>query len=180
MAEITFKVAVFTSSVDKITFVVVKITFTVAVSTSLVAKISFVVDEITFKVVVITYLVFRITFVVAEITFKVAMVTSSEAKITFVVAEIMLKWLWSLLRWSKSLLKNGSTECKSNNKKLYYIRLTWARSPTWIKNVGNCSNGGIKKKLGALLYISSLAESKYYESMLKPLIVTFKDVGIFF
>ena len=31
----------------------------------------------------------------------------------------------------------------------------------------------------ALLYISYLAEIKYNESMLKPLIVTFKDVGIF-
>ena len=45
-----------------------------------------------------------------------------------------------------------------------------------LKNVGNCSNGGIKYKLGALLYISCSAEIKYYESTLKPLIVTFKDV----
>ena len=47
-------------------------------------------------------------------------------------------------------------------------------------DVGNCSNGGIKYKPSALLYISYLAEIKYYESMLNPLIVTFKDVGIFF
>ena len=38
----------------------------------------------------------------------------------------------------------------------------------------------MKYKLSALLYISYLAEKKHYESMLKPLIVTFKDVGIFF
>ena len=103
------------------------------------------------------------------------MVNSSDAKITFAVAEIILKCLWSLLRWSKSLLKNGSRGCKSNNKDLYYIRLTWARSPACIhtKHVGNCSNGGIQYKLSALLYISYLAEVKYYESMLKPLIVTF-------
>ena len=43
-----------------------------------------------------------------------------------------------------------------------------------------CSNGVIKYKLSALLYISYLAEIKYYESMSKPVIVTFKDVGIFF
>ena len=48
-----------------------------------------------------------------------------------------------------------------------------------LKNVGNCSNGGIKYKLSALLYISYLEKIKY-ESMLKPLIVTFQDVGIFF
>ena len=47
-------------------------------------------------------------------------------------------------------------------------------------SVGNCSNGEIKYKLSALLYISYLAEIKYFESMLKPLIVSFKDVGIFF
>ena len=44
----------------------------------------------------------------------------------------------------------------------------------------NCSNVGIKCKLSALLYISYLAGRKYYESMVKPLIVTFKDVGIYF
>ena len=49
-----------------------------------------------------------------------------------------------------------------------------------LKNVGYCSNGGIKYKLSALLYISYLTEIKYYEYMLKPLIMTFKDVGIFF
>ena len=78
------------------------------------------------------------------------------AKITFVVAEIILKWWCSLLRWPRSLLENGSRECKSNNKHLYHIKLTWARSPACIhyENVGNCSNGGIKYKLSVLLYIS--------------------------
>ena len=37
-----------------------------------------------------------------------------------------------------------------------------------------------KIQISALLYISYLAEIKYYESMLKPLIVTFEDVDIFF
>ena len=49
MAEITFKVAVITSSVAKITFVVAEITFKVAMITSSVAKITFVVAVITFK-----------------------------------------------------------------------------------------------------------------------------------
>ena len=34
------------------------------------------------------------------------------------------------------------------------------------KNAGNCSNGGIKYKLGALLYISFLTEIKYDVSTL--------------
>ena len=38
LAEITFKVVLFTSSVPKITFMVTEITFKVAVMTSLVAK----------------------------------------------------------------------------------------------------------------------------------------------
>ena len=59
MAEITFKVAMISSSVTKITFVVA---------------------EITFKVDVITYPVVDITFVVAELV-----ITSSAFKITFVV-----------------------------------------------------------------------------------------------
>ena len=58
MAEITFKVAVITSSVAKITFVVTEITFNVAVITSLVVKINFVV----FKLSVMTYSVVKITF----------------------------------------------------------------------------------------------------------------------
>ena len=34
-----------------------------------------------------------------------------------------------------------------------------------LENVENCSNGGIKYKLSALLY---LTEIKYYETTLKP------------
>ena len=54
-----------------------------AVFTSSMAKITFVVVEVTFKMVVITSSVVKITFVVAEITFKVAVITSSVVKITF-------------------------------------------------------------------------------------------------
>ena len=54
-----------TSSVDNIAFVVAEITFKFAVFISSVAKIAFV-------VVVITSSVVKITFVVSEITFKVA------------------------------------------------------------------------------------------------------------
>ena len=43
-------------------------------------------------------------------------------KITFVVVEIILKWLVITSRWSRSLLKNGLGECKSDNKDSYYIR----------------------------------------------------------
>ena len=48
-AEITFKVAVITSSVTKITFVVAEITLKLVVITSPVVKITFIVSEITFK-----------------------------------------------------------------------------------------------------------------------------------
>ena len=68
---------------DKITFVVADITFKVAMITSSVTKIAFVVNEITFKVAVITSSVAKITSVVAEITFEVAMITSSVDKISF-------------------------------------------------------------------------------------------------
>ena len=47
--------AVITSSVDKITFVVAEITFKVVVITSSVDKITFLVPEIFFKVAVITF-----------------------------------------------------------------------------------------------------------------------------
>ena len=50
-----FKVAVITSPLAKITFVVSEITFNVAVITSSVVKITFVVAEITFEVSVMTY-----------------------------------------------------------------------------------------------------------------------------
>ena len=50
------------SSVTKITFVVAEITFKVAVFTSSVAKIIFVVVEITLKMAVITSSVVKITF----------------------------------------------------------------------------------------------------------------------
>ena len=53
-----------------------------AVVTSLVAKITFVVAEKTFSVVVITSSVVKITFIVAKITFKVAVITSPVVKIT--------------------------------------------------------------------------------------------------
>ena len=55
MAGMTFNVAVITSSLAKITFVVAEITFKVAVITSSVVKITFVIAEITFKVSVMTY-----------------------------------------------------------------------------------------------------------------------------
>ena len=45
----TFEVAVITSSVAKITFVVTEITLQVPVTTSSVAKITFTVADITFK-----------------------------------------------------------------------------------------------------------------------------------
>ena len=47
--------------------------------------------------------------------------------------------------------KNGSRECKSNNKHVYHIKLTGARSLAGIdqENAGNCSNGGIKYKISA-------------------------------
>ena len=73
-------------------------------------------------------LVAQNTFVEAEITLKVAVITSSLDKITFVVAEIT----FNVAVVTSSLLKNGSRECKSNNKYVYYIRLTWARSPACI------------------------------------------------
>ena len=75
VTDITFKVAVMTSSVTKssflvnITFVVTEIAFKVAVMTSSVAKITFTVVEITFKMTVITSSMVEITFVVTEITF---------------------------------------------------------------------------------------------------------------
>ena len=72
-----------------------------AVTTSSVAKVTFVAAEIVFKVVEITSSVAKITFVDAEITFKVSVITSS-----------------------RSFLKNGSKECKNNNKNLYLIKLT--------------------------------------------------------
>ena len=50
MAEITFKMAVRTSSVANVTFVVAEITFKVAMITSSVAKITFVVAVMTFRV----------------------------------------------------------------------------------------------------------------------------------
>ena len=49
-----------------------------------------------------------------------------------------------------------------------------------LKNVGNCSNGGIKYKLSALLYISYLEEIKYYESTSKPLIVALILLDVYY
>ena len=63
--------------VAKITLVMSEITFNVAVITSSVAKITFVVAEITFKVDMITSAVVQITFVVAEITLKIVVIISS-------------------------------------------------------------------------------------------------------
>ena len=76
------------------TLVVAEITFKVAVITSSVANITFVVAEITFKVAVVTSSVAKITTVVVEITFKVAMITFSEAKIIFVVTKITFNVPW--------------------------------------------------------------------------------------
>ena len=104
MAEIILAVAVITSLVIKITFVVTWIIFTLlywpisncsglhkknsVAGTSLsVANITFVIAEITFKVAVITSSVAKIISIVAEITFKVAVITSSVVKITFVVTQ---------------------------------------------------------------------------------------------
>ena len=55
--------------------------FKVAVRTSSVTNITFVMAEINFKLVVITFSVVKITFIMAEITFKVAVITSSMVKI---------------------------------------------------------------------------------------------------
>ena len=60
-----------------------------AVVTSSVVKITFVVTEITFKVVLITSSVVKINFVVAEIIFKMFVITSSVVKITYE------KWLYT-------------------------------------------------------------------------------------
>ena len=49
MADIICQMAVITSSLTKITFVVAEITFKLAVISSLVVKITFVVAEITFR-----------------------------------------------------------------------------------------------------------------------------------
>ena len=72
-----------TSSVDKIilfvanfALVVAEMTFKVAVMASLLDKITFVVTEITFLGTDIRLLVAKITFVATEITFKVAVITS--------------------------------------------------------------------------------------------------------
>ena len=51
MAYIIFKVAVITSSLAKINFVVAEIIFKITVITSSVVKITFVVAEITFRMV---------------------------------------------------------------------------------------------------------------------------------
>ena len=82
VAEVTFKVAVMTSSVAKfslfvakITFVVAEITFNMAVMTSSVPKFS--------------SFVAKVTFVGAQITFEVASV--ADIKIAYVVAEIIIK-----------------------------------------------------------------------------------------
>ena len=95
-------------------------------------------------------LLFRITFVVTEITFKVAMITSSVAKMTLVVAEITLK---------VDVITSP------------VVKITFKKELK--KTVGNCFNGGVIYKIGALLYISFLTEIKYYVSTLKPLRVTF-------
>ena len=70
-----------TSSVDKIilfvaNFALAEMTFKVAVMASLLDKITFVVTEITFLGTDIRLLVAKITFVATEITFKVAVITS--------------------------------------------------------------------------------------------------------
>ena len=52
----------------------------------------------------ISRLVAKITFLVVDVIFKGNVITSSVAKITYVVVEITLKWLWSLLKWPRSLL----------------------------------------------------------------------------
>ena len=120
-------------------------------------KITLVVAEITFKVAVIAFSVTKITFVV-RITFQVDVITSSVVKISF---------------------KNGSTEYKSNlvSKTNIYIieKVNMSETSCWysLKNVLNCSNGAIKYKLNALLYISYLIKIKYYLSTLKPWIMTF-------
>ena len=67
--------------VTNITFVPADIK--VAVITSSLVKITFVVAEMTFKVALITSLVVKITFVVAEITFREVVITSSVVKIYF-------------------------------------------------------------------------------------------------
>ena len=95
MAEVTFKVAVITSSVVKITFVVAEITFKVAVITFSVIKISlfsrqdhFCSYRDYFLEADIRMFVAKINFVEAEITFNVTVITSSVAKATFVLAKI--------------------------------------------------------------------------------------------
>ena len=65
-----------------------------AVVTSSVTWITFVVDEMTFEVASvadINLFVAKITFVVADIIIKEHVITSPVAKITYVVAEITLK-----------------------------------------------------------------------------------------
>ena len=70
-----------------ITFVSAEMTFKVNVITSTVDKISFLWPRSLLRAD-IRLLVVKITFVVAEITFKVTEITSSVAKITVVVARI--------------------------------------------------------------------------------------------
>ena len=65
VGEITFKVAVMTSLVAKISLYVAKITFVVA-------EITFNMTVMTFSVSKISSFVAKVTFVVAQITFKVA------------------------------------------------------------------------------------------------------------
>ena len=83
--ELTFKVAVITSSVDRVSVFVAMINFVLAdiiineaVMVSLVGKITLVVTDITF-------LGTDIGLLVAKITYKVAVITSSVVKITLVL-----------------------------------------------------------------------------------------------
>ena len=87
LVEMTFKVNVITSSLDKIVFLWPRPLLRADIRL-LVAKITVVVADCsssTFKVVMSTSPVAKIVFIMIEITFKVIVTTSSVAKITFVV-----------------------------------------------------------------------------------------------
>ena len=125
-----------TSSVAKISFLVAELTFKAAVITSsveninlFVAKINVVVAEIAFKVAVVTSLVANINFVVAEIDFKV--------RFSYRTERVLMNYFQKFRKYYLPFLRRPSW----NGSEIIYSS-TWNihRYIQWIHSALKCKN----------------------------------------
>ena len=133
---------------------------------------------------VITSSVAMIIFVAVEITYKINMsekscwyslknvVNCSNGGIQYKLSSLLYILYLTESKWHASKLKSLIVAMIIFVAAKITYKINMSEKSCWysLKNVVNCSNGGIKYKLGSLLYISYLTEIKWYASKFKSLI----------